>query len=109
MAPICENGTKNSFPQSGIDTWNGLKEEMIKANNVHQLQEKLDKHRYRERTIHEKSEWRKVISGVPQGLIMAPIMCLIYVNDMTEGVSSYISLFADDAKKMRSRIHKCTH
>ena len=37
-------------------------------------------------------------SGVPQGPILAPIMFLVYVNDMTERVSSYISLFADDAK-----------
>ena len=28
-------------------------------------------------------------------------MFLIYVNDMTEGVRSYISLFADDAKLLR--------
>ena len=38
-----------------------------------------------------------MISGVPQGLVLAPIMFLVYVNNMT-GVSSYISLFADDAK-----------
>ena len=30
--------------------------------------------------------------------VLASIMFLVYVNDMTEGVSSYISLFADDAK-----------
>ena len=39
-----------SFPQSSIDTWNGLKEEVIMASNVHQLKEKLDKYRYRDRT-----------------------------------------------------------
>ena len=49
----------------------------------------------------EKSEWREVKSGVPQGSILAPIMFLIYVNDMTEGVCSYISLFADVAKLLR--------
>ena len=82
---------------------------MIKAKHVHQLQEKLDKHRHRDRTTHEKSEWREVISGVPQGLVLAPILFFVYVNDMTEGVSSYISLFEDDTKKMKSRIHKCIH
>ena len=47
---ICKNATTNTvFPQRSIDTWNGLKEEVIKAKTVHQLQEKLDKHRYRER------------------------------------------------------------
>ena len=49
----------------------------------------------------EKSEWREVKSRVPQGSVLAPIMFLVCVNDMTEGVSSYISLFADDAKLLR--------
>ena len=49
----------------------------------------------------EKSEWREVKNGVPQGSVLAPIMFLIYVNDMTERISSYISLFADDAKLLR--------
>ena len=48
----------------------------------------------------EKSEWREMKSGVPQGSVLAPITFLIYLNDMT-GVSSYISLFADDAKLLR--------
>ena len=30
-----------------------------------------------------------------------PIMFFVYVNEMTEGVNSYISLFADDAKLLR--------
>ena len=42
----------------------------------------------------EKSEWREVKSGVPQRSVLAP-MFLVYVNDMTEEVSSYINLFAD--------------
>ena len=50
-----------------------------------------------------------MISGVPQEFVLALMMFLVYVNDMTEGEISYISLFADDAKKMKSRIHKCTH
>ena len=40
-------------------------------------------------------------SRVLQGSVLAPIMFLIYVNDMTDGVNSYISLFADDAKLLR--------
>ena len=46
--------------------------------------------------MDEKSEWREVNSGVPQGSVLVPIMFLLYVNDITEGVNSYISLFADN-------------
>ena len=55
----------------------------------------------------EKSKWREVKSGVPQGSVLAPIMFRLYVNDMADGISSYISLFADDAKLLRKiRNHK---
>lgn len=33
---------------------------------------------------------------------MAPLLFLIYVNDLSERVSSYISMFADDAKMTRN-------
>ena len=36
----------------------------------------------------EKSDWREVKCGVPQGLVLASIMFLIYINDKKKGVSS---------------------
>ncbi len=51
--------------------------------------------------IDKKSSWGFVKSGVPQGSVLAPIMFAVDVSDMTEGVESYMSLFADDAKIMR--------
>ena len=46
------------------------------------------------------SSWRNVISGVPQGSVLVPMMFQIYVNDMQCGVTSYMNLFADDTKLM---------
>ena len=50
---------------------------------------------------NRKSSWKQVVSGVPQGSVLAPVMFAVYINDMTEGVNSYTSLFADDTKLMR--------
>jgi len=37
-----------------------------------------------------------VISGVPQGTVLGPLLFLLYINDITDNVSSENRLFADD-------------
>ena len=47
------------------------------------------------------SDWSYVTSGTLQGTILGPLLFLLYINNITEWISSTVKLYADDKEIFR--------
>ena len=57
------------------------------------------------------SQWAPVLSGVPQGSVLGPVLFMCYINDMPDTVLSLMFMYADDAKVARevSTVSDCNN
>ena len=80
-------------------TQNGISGNLLKL-----LHDFLSERRQRVVLNGQASTWTNVTAGVPQGSILCTLLFLIYINDLSEGLSTNAKLFAEDTSSF-SVIH----
>ena len=67
------------------------------------IQEWLSDRKQRVVLNGKASKWTSVLSGVPQGSVLGPILFIVYINDIDDATPfmNFLSKFADDTKAVR--------
>ena len=79
-----------------LHEWIKLQQNGISDDLLNILSDFLRNRKQRVTLNGQSSSWTNVNAGVPQGSILGPLLFLIYINDLPDGLSSNAKLFADD-------------
>ena len=73
-----------------------MKQNGISGNLLNVITDFLYQRKQRLVLNGQHSSWTNVQAGVPQGSFLGPLFFLIYINDLSDGLTSNLNLFADD-------------
>ena len=73
-----------------------LKQNGIEGKFLNLLQNYLTNRKQRVVLNGMESNWGEIKAGVPQGSVLGPLLFLVYINDLEEGIKSSVRFFADD-------------
>ena len=102
-------GTRNNTPTRTVGDVNEgllfkLEQNGINGHLLKVLKDFLYSRKQRVVLNGQNSSWSDVFAGVPQGSIVGPLLFLVYVNDLSDGLHCNPKLFADKTS-LFSRLH----
>ena len=69
----------------------------ISGNLLNLLEDSLKERKQRIVLNSQFSTWKNINAGLRQGSILGPLLFLLYINHLTEGLATIVKLFADNA------------
>ena len=54
----------------------------------------------------QTSLWQNIYAGVPEGSVLGPLQFFIYINDITDGLTSMCKILTDDTSLFSKVIDK---
>ena len=74
----------------------------MESSIVNWIEQWLTDRRQRVALDGEVSRWKSVLSGVPQGSVLGPILFLVYINDLEEGANYWnLQMTLNCSEKLR--------
>ena len=72
-----------------------LKSHGISGNLLKLIENYLIDRKQRVVLNDKTSSWKKVLSGIPRGSVLEPLLLLIYINDVPNDIKSICKILAD--------------
>ena len=79
----------------------------IRGKLLNVIRDFLQDRKFRVSVEGQFSRFITILSGIPQGSVLGPLLFLIFINDLPNFVTSDIKLFADDVKIIGNALDRC--